>query len=215
MKKMFDWWFPDHEQHLPEWLAKVDPPVMLHGRRIYQGHKQVEVLKHCKKRRTAIDVGAHVGLWSFTLAHEFANVKAFEPVAEHRECFYENVTATNVVLHPVALGAIKDKIKIRTTPGSSGDSWVDGPGDTEMCRLDDYGFNDVDLIKIDCEGFEENVLIGALDTLLLCRPVVIVEQKRDMATRFGLEARGAVKFLQNIRYKQVREIGGDFIMVPV
>jgi len=76
------------------------------------------------------------------------------------------------------------------------------------------GLADVDFIKIDCEGYEENVLRGAIETIKRDRPVIIVEQKRDMATaRFGLEPLGAVKFLQSLGYQVAQEISGDYLMV--
>ena len=71
-----------------------------------------------------------------------------------------------------------------------------------MVTLDSLQLTEVDFIKIDCEGYEENVLRGAVETIERDRPVIIVEQKRDMATaRFGLEPLGAVKFLQSLGYK--------------
>jgi len=58
------------------------------------------------------------------------------------------------------------------------------------------------------------VLRGAAKTIEHWKPVIIVEQKRDMATRFGLQPLGAVEFLKGLGYKQAVELGGDFIMVP-
>ena len=59
------------------------------------------------------------------------------------------------------------------------------------------------------------MLRGAVETIERDRPVIIVEQKRDMATsRFGLEPLGAVKFLQSLGYKVAQEISGDYLMVP-
>lgn len=71
------------------------------------------------------------------------------------------------------------------------------PGDdVEMRTLDSFQFADVDFIKVDCEGFEENVLVGACDTILRCHPTIIVEQKRDFAVQFGLKPRGQLNCLK-------------------
>jgi hypothetical protein len=69
MKSVHGWWFPDHERHLPEWLAKVNDKA--DGRLRYQGKKLDESMKWCKQFRNAVDVGAHVGLFSFYLAQKF------------------------------------------------------------------------------------------------------------------------------------------------
>lgn len=213
MKQVLGWYWPDHEEHLIQWMKEQKPPV-INGRAAYQGLKQLAVRKHCKQFRTAIDVGAHCGLWSFNLAHWFDHVVAFEPVAAHRECFAANVKSAKVDLIPCALGAVEGYVSIETTEGSSGDSRVSGDGEIPLHRLDRFDILNVDLIKIDCEGFEENVLRGAEETIKRWRPTIIVEQKRDMATNFGLEPEGALLWLRHMSYKSVANLGGDHIMVP-
>lgn len=219
MKQKLGWWFPDHEEHLPAWMASPKGAMQINGRAAYQGKKQLAALAACSTRsqplRTAVDVGGHVGLWSFNLAPAFVHVHAFEPVAEHRACFGKNVQAPNVTLHACALGATEGSVSIHTAPTSTGDSWVKGDGDIPMVTLDSVGLEGVDFIKIDCEGYEENVLRGAVETITRDRPVIIVEQKRDMASaRFGLEPLGAVKFLLELGYRQQQELSGDYLMVP-
>lgn len=214
MKKLHGWQFPDHELHLPQWMEHPKNQVVLNGRIAYQGRKQLAARQRCKKMRVAVDVGGHIGLWSFNLANWFETVHAFEPVAEHRECFVENVRDANVCLHALALGAEPGMVSMATEQGSSGNTTVAGAGDIEMVTLDSFGLREVDFIKIDVEGYEENVLKGARETISECKPVIIVEQKRDMATRFGLQMLGAVEFLTDMGYKVAEEISGDYIMVP-
>lgn len=217
MKLAHGWYWPDHEVHLIDWVAE-NGGLVLNGRKSYQGAKQLLALRHCRSFHTAIDVGAHIGLWSFNLAQRFEMVHAFEPVAEHRECFAKNVRAEEVVLHDCALGLEEGHVRMVVTDGSSGDSKVlvgDWPGDVvEMHTLDSFGIRNVDFIKVDCEGYEENVLRGAEQTILEWKPTIIVEQKREMASRFGLQPLGAVEYLKGLGYKQVAEHGGDFVMVP-
>lgn len=82
-----------------------------------------------------------------------------------------------------------------------------------MEPLDAFGFADVSLMKLDTEGFEENVLRGGIETIRRCRPVVCVEQKREMSLKFGLKKLGAVDLLQREGYRVAQELSGDFIMV--
>lgn len=212
MKLELGWWWPDDEVEVIEWMKKHKHP--LNGRESYQGRKQDATLKHCRSFHTAIDVGGHIGLWSFNLAHAFDRVVVFEPVDRHRECFAHNVPAEKVLLYPYALGAQDGYCSIKSRPGSSGDSCVHPGRDVEMKRLDDFALTNVDLIKIDCEGYEENVLRGGEETIKAWMPTIVVEQKRDMATRFGLKPQGGVRLLEKWGYKLAEEIGGDFIMVP-
>lgn len=215
MKNDEGWYWPDTEQHMLDWMRMPKNHLPLNGRPSYQGKKQVAAINLCERRRTAIDVGAHIGMWSFNLAEAFGCVRAFEPVALHRECFALNVPQQNVVLYPLALGTAHAMVTMHTGPSSTGDTWVDpskAGGTVSMVPLDDLEFTEVDFIKIDCEGYEEHVLRGAEQTLRSWRPVVCVEQKRDMAVKFGCEPKGGVRFLESLGYVQHVEIGGDHIM---
>lgn len=217
MKFVDGWHWPDGERHMLEWIADPANRIMILERPSYQGKKQLAVLRYCSqdRRRTFVDVGAHIGLWSWNFAHWFDHVEAFEPVADHQECFAMNMSAaTNWSLQPFALGDREDKVAISRNPTSSGDSWVKGAGDIEMRTLDSFNLQGVDLIKVDCEGYEEFVLRGAAKTIARTRPVIIVEQKRDFATKFGLQPQGGVDYLKKEHaYRQAEVINGDYIMV--
>lgn len=213
---------PDGEQHLPAWMSHPkNRRDIVDGRQRYQGLKQDLAMKWCKQFRTAVDVGGHVGLWSFYLSRQFVSIHAFEPVAVHRECFAVNVTAPNVTLHACALGEKAGSVSMKTAPTSSGDSFVSGhsmlaevagPGDIPMKRLDEFDFQDVDFLKIDCEGYELFVLRGAEEMLKRCQPCVIVEQKPGHAQNFGLPETGAVSYLQSLGAVLRKEISGDFVL---
>jgi FkbM family methyltransferase len=217
MKFEDGWWFPDGEAHLPAWMADPRVRMTLNGRPAYQGQKQQAAMALCKQFRAAVDVGAHVGLWSFNLAHHFTMVHAFEPVAAHRDCFkrnvLESVATPNVALYPFALGDREGMVSIRTEPTSSGDSRVDGPGEIPIRRLDSFNLQDVDLLKIDAEGFELFILHGAEEMLARQKPVVIVEQKPGHAVKYGLGDRDAVPWLKSLGYRLERELSGDFLFV--
>lgn len=215
MKFVDGWYWPDGEQHMLEWIADPKNRLVLNDRPAYQGKKQQLALYHCapERRRTMIDCGAHIGLWSYNFAHWFNAIEAFEPVEAHRECFRQNMgNRPSPSLHPYALGDREDMVTIRVNPVSSGDSWVKGKGTVPMKTLDSFGFEDVDFIKVDAEGYEEFILRGAEFTLKHWKPVVCVEQKRDMAVKFGLKPMGAVQYLIGLGYKVVGEISGDYIM---
>ena len=212
MKLLGGNWFPDHEVHMGEWMQAPKNKIIVDGRQTYQWRKQVAALGYVKQWRTALDVGGHVGLWSCHLAKKFDHVHAFEPVAEHRACFERNVVAANLTLHAVALGAAPGKVAMWSEPGSSGNTQVRGEGDIDMSTLDSYGFEDVDFLKIDCEGYERYVLQGAVDLLARCRPVICVEQKPRVLGNFGFTSPEAVTFLQDMGATVLQHYSGDYMM---
>ena len=215
MKQHRGIWLPDHEEHLVGQLNDhrnqdpKDPTAMP----VYQRRKQILAMKYVKQHRTAVDIGAHCGLWSMNLVPLFNHVNSFEPVDEHRECFVRNVTprGTNYTLHGIALGAKEQAIRIQTVRGSSGDSHVELGGDIPMKTLDSFELEDVDFIKLDCEGYELYALQGAEKTLLRYKPCVIVEQKPGNAVQFGLGERDALPYLTSLGAVQREAFSGDFI----
>ena len=210
---LFDhWMLPDGEEHLPTWMSHQNQRV--DGRLSYQYKKYEGVMRHVSQRRVAVDVGAHCALWSFWMARDFEKVHAFEPKPEHVACWNVNMEGKdNAFLYQVALGTEERQVSLRTADTSSGDTTVvlDGFG-IPMRTLDSFGLTDVDLLKIDCEGFEAFVLEGALDTLARCKPTVIVEQKPGHGQRFGRGEHDAVKLLESLGAKKVWESSGDYVL---
>lgn len=221
------WHFPAGEAHLPAWLRKVgdwrENSATKDRRLLYQGAKYRRAISLCTNHRAALDVGGHVGLWSWQMAMDFARVWAFEPMPDHRACYELNMCDfKNWTLFPFALGekAAVVGMHVPAFQGvvneSSGGTGVDPKGEglkVEMRRLDEFALNEIDFMKIDCEGFEYFVLQGGIETLKRNKPVVIVEQKpeHDMS-KYGIETKDAVKFLQSLGARQAFEMAGDHIM---
>lgn len=217
-------WLPDGETHLTKWMTQSGEIV--DGKGTYQIKKLRAAMLHCRTTfRTAVDVGAHVGMWTMQLAKMFKFVHSFEPVAAHRECFERNLDMgggqhcllDNVELYPYALGDHEGSVSIVTAPTSSGDSRVGVGigGDIPLVKLDDFGvIKDVDFIKLDCEGYELLALKGGEQIIRRDLPTIIVEQKPGRAQTFGLPERGAVEWLGTLGYRCAQEMSGDFIMVP-
>lgn len=214
MKQCNGIWLPDKEEHLIGYAVQGE-----YGKWTYQLHKLAAAMDYVKNLRTAVDIGAHCGLWSKELTKMFNKVVSFEPVAEHRECFELNVKG-DYTLIPCALGESEGQVLLAGSENSSGDTWVRPDGDIEgvdrnfapMKRLDDFNLENVDFLKIDCEGYELYALRGGEEMLKRCKPVIVVEQKPGKARRFGLEDTEAVDYLRSIGYKFRQEISGDYIM---
>lgn len=100
-RSAYGWVLPRSDKHFAGYLAKA-PKV--EGRRMYQPEHIHESLALCPLRRVAVDVGAHVGFWSYYLALAFDSVHAFEPARFMCQCFEQNVRSKNVTLHRIALG---------------------------------------------------------------------------------------------------------------
>jgi FkbM family methyltransferase len=216
MKQIKGWWCPDYDDDLQN---NIGPPEFA-GRMTYQFDAFAYAFPRIKRFRHALDIGAHIGLWSHVLARCFTWVTAFEPVKTHADCFAANVLqgCDNVLLHEVALGekdadvtmALKKpwsvKARIHTNeqlPTVSG----------KLMRLDSlWQLSDIDLIKIDCEGYELFTLRGGEEIIKRDKPFMIVEQKPPNTSRYGIPDKAGVDLLQSWGAKVLHERGGDYFM---
>ncbi len=210
-------WLPAGETHLQ---AHIEQGEAFDGKGTYQLRKLRAALSLVPqtRRRMALDVGAHVGLWTRPMAGAFSQVFAFEPVPHHADLWHRNVEHGNATLFRVALGPHDGTLRLHLERGNSGathhDAKREGGVTVPQMALDSYDLGEVDFLKIDCEGAEEGVLRGGERTIRRNLPLVVVEQKYDHAERAGFGRLGAVKLLESWGYKAQSVIAGDYIMAP-
>lgn len=172
------------------------------------------------KRCVALDIGGHVGLWSRVLAHHFKRVVALEPLpALHPHFRFNTADCENVRLIECAAGMENGEIDLLTVAENSGNGRVAITGETgphifraQVVRIDSLNMHDVDFIKIDVEGWEHPVIMGAQRTITRDHPVIVVEQKPGHAERFGMTRTAAVEQLKVWGYAIAWERSGDFCM---
>ena len=127
-----------------------------------------------EKNLTVIDAGANYGDSSIWWSKKFgARVIAFEPLERVFNILEENIALNkaDVKAYNVALGNGEE-----ISGSSDGNTFYSG-GDITIRseKLDNYSFERVDLLKIDVEGFEMDVLIGAENTIRQFKPRIIIE----------------------------------------
>jgi len=199
-------WFPDNDEHFICHIGE-------HGQ--YQYKQRRKAIGWCAQKRTVIDVGAHIGLWARQFCEEFDNVILFEPNQDVIPCLRKNLEQhDNWSLHEVAVGNSIGFVRLEIAKESNTGSvmaHIDTSG-IPLIRLDDVVDNDdVDLIKIDVEGFELRVLEGAEQTLLRCRPVIVFEEKRGNLARAKMEGKGCREFLESLGFTFRKKVVSECI----
>ena len=214
MFEYMNWWFPDGETHFPEMLDKGITKGGPKGE--YQWQARNKSLKYVKNKRLALDIGANVGLWSRSLTKHFDQVIAFEPVSIFRDCLNKNVKSTNFKVMSVALGNKETTANMNITEGNTGHTHIDpasiGTGNIQVITLDSLNLNNVDYIKLDCEGFEFRVIQGAEQTIKRCQPVIVVEQKPHDAYSDQYTQHAAVELLQSWGLEKLDNHNDDWIL---
>jgi FkbM family methyltransferase len=212
MYQAHGWWFPDQDTHFAEMIGKH---IKKGGGPVYQERVRRRSLAHCLQRGVALDIGANVGLWSQELCAVFQQVIAFEPVADFRACLLKNVTAQNLDLRNCALGSQDTTINMVITQENTGHSHVDvgtvGQGTIPMWRLDSLDLPAIDYIKIDCEGYEKNILLGAERTVRSNRPIMVVEDKKHKDVGHH-DTEGALELLQSWGACVLEQVNNDVIV---
>lgn len=192
---------------------------------------QLELLEQIlNKESVFIDAGANQGEFSVAAARLVlqGTVIAFEPVREYRERLLENSRLnafTNIRIFPVALGESEGLLPIYDAQ----DTYSDGTRNEGLptlfssehrChlreivpvqRLDDIlqelGVSRVDVIKLDIEGSEWMALRGAVRTLELYRPTLILEIGRETCLAAGYEPEALAQWLGDQKYRLETIIG--------
>lgn len=186
---------------------------LVDGRLTYQYSHLVRALREvpASRNRIAVDVGAHVGLWSMHLTKVFSAVVAFEPVRDLAAIYPYNVNMDVAVLHQVGLSDHEGTARIHRSLENTGHNIILPHGELIHTKpLDAYGLPHCDFIKIDVEGHELAVLKGAERTLKRFRPIICMEHN-GLETQNGGRRGEAVDYLLSLGAKFECSVGADVV----
>jgi FkbM family methyltransferase len=159
--------------------AKLAPPTINFNRWHHFFIDEINryYLDENSPRRTAIDVGASVGMMSLPFAKYYEQVCSFEINPAIRHCFEENTKAvSNITMYNCGLSSANANLNVRIET-FSGITHIDPDGDITLPvrKLDAFNFENVDLIKYDVEGHEIEAILGSKKTIARWKPLIIVE----------------------------------------
>jgi len=144
----------------------------------------------CDKEKTAIDIGANMGAYSYYMRKFSRHVIAFEPNSELWSDLHR-LLGRDFRIESVALSNRVGRSTIRIDRTNTGVATIEEKNDlrcvkdksivvekvVEVRTLDSFEFSDVAMIKIDVEGHEEAVVGGAMRTIQRCRPSLLIESE--------------------------------------
>jgi FkbM family methyltransferase len=155
------------------------------------GEVEMHLVKHlCDPKRDAIDVGANCGGYVHFMLPCARRVHAFEPISEFQADLLRKFGANpHFNLWPIGLSDDAARLDL-FIPRING-TLVHGCAtaspqaaraypecdkvNIRLDALDDLFYGDVGFIKIDVEGHELKVLLGAKETIQKCQPRILVE----------------------------------------
>lgn len=193
-----------------------------------------------KKSNTILDIGAHAG--SHTIMYKSINPKAvihcFEPQINMYGLLKHNILKNNlqdVYAHNCALankqtettltGKISDGAAVNMDIHYGGSIYSNlggikiGSGGEKVntITIDSLNLDSCDFIKMDVEGFEPIVLLGAIETIKKFKPIILFENNSqrisdDVLKEFDVdkEQYDTIKILKDIGYSDINLIDNNY-----
>lgn len=152
----------------------------------YEDKYRQAILTHLPNKRTFIDVGANVGIWSLPMSKHFKKTVSYEPSKQNIECIKVNVP-TGIDLREKAVADFAGEAEFHQAGKNCGDGKLIREGlnisisyKVPVVKLDDEDLTEVDLVKIDTQGWELDVLKGMKSIIENQRPWVMIEINEDI-----------------------------------
>lgn len=155
-----------------------------------------------------LDIGSAYGYHALRAAALCKEVVSFEPQRILWGCQRSSMRAngiSNVRVLNKAVGEVDgfvrlDAIDYGGVSNLCNLSVGEGGASVPCTRIDSLDLSRVDLIKIDVQGYEERVLLGALNTLSTCRPVLAVEFESVHLVKFGSDSGKLASLIREAGY---------------
>ncbi len=212
------------------YLDSINDAIKSPLRKGYQWEPHIVDLikKHTVPGTLALDIGAHIGTQTLALAKavgDSGHVLAFEPQPKIFRELFLNMHLNgmkNVSFFWAGVGSHEGKVELSPfTNGNEGGTGLYGGTGTfvQLMTIDSLRLENVSLVKIDVEGKENEVLAGAKETILRCRPVILIEIMggHDVATatqEVREKIQETIRILENMKYTVKKIQTHDYLALP-
>lgn len=161
------WLWPVEDIWAWKWLNKI-------------GHFDlpIQISKFLSSTDLVIQAGGNCGLYPKQYSKIFNKVVTLEPDSRNFFCLCENVKEDNVIKYQKALGDKHSFVMLDTNPRwnetNTGALKISGDGTIEQITIDSLNLAP-SLIHLDIEGFEGPTLVGAQETIIKYKPLIVLE----------------------------------------
>lgn len=186
-----------------------------------------------KSNWTVCDIGANIGVFTIQLANKCRKVYSFEPQKNIYNLLLNNINLnklTNVTAWSYAL--FNKDCQMKIADQSKQDGWVGDISDenkitsfgsisleenelgTIKCKKLDNLINEkIDFIKIDAEGADISIILGAEKLINKYRPIIIFEYNEQLSkANFNTDMNSLNNIIKNNNYKLSKLEEGNWIL---
>jgi len=195
-------------------IRSVPFMVLAHG--FYEPFQADILVELGNRSKTFADIGANMGFYSLALCSVNLDLQtyAFEPNPKVYNTLNLNsklnYLTSRITSYNLGLSSTNDKVLMFEPPfsGTGAASLRNQHSEegsplefqVEVRKLDDFELSKLDLIKIDVEGSEYHVLLGASEKIFLDKPTICVELLRKWMKPFGHRPQDFVDKLLSLNY---------------
>jgi len=164
--------------------------------------------------RNIIDVGANFGYHTVFFSKVASHVYSFEPQIQNYKLLQNNIklnNLNNVTIYNNACGDEITDVNLPIMP-SNIKNWNMGDftpniiynglnySSTKSIVLDDMNYENIDLIKIDVQGWEKKVLQGLTALITNNKPIMIVEFEEHQLKKTNCSSKELFDYIRNLNY---------------
>ncbi len=186
-----------------------------------QGEPINKLVSLCKAGDCVIDIGCNIGYVVMNMASRIGpkgKAYGFEPNPVTFEKLMGNLKLNNfpnINVNQAALGNVEGLVEpVNIVENNLGRSTVKVVSNSDhnltspIFTLDSFceriGLSQLNIVKIDVEGYEQNVLLGGLKTIEKFRPVLFIEISYENLQQQDSTPAGIIKLLNHFGYSFVR-----------
>jgi len=160
------WWWPKNDEGA--WVGPSKDWIGLKNS-----------FQYLKSRKVVVQAGGNCGLYPRLLSEVFERVYTFEPDIFNFHFLNRNCQKENIIKINAALGEMNKLVGTsRSGFGSENCGSFTTKDDISLIpvfTIDQLALDYCDMIMLDCEGYEPNIIVGAMDTISKYRPVITLE----------------------------------------
>lgn len=196
-----NWWWPKHDIACWKYLSRrKDVPK--------------NVASYTEKKRVVVQAGGNAGMYVKMYEDIFDTVYTFEPDPINFYCLTKNTTS-RVIKFQGCLGNVPNFVnlsydEIHHKKPNSGGYRVKGNGNIPTLILDNLTLPVIDLIHLDIEGFEKFALLGAVETIKRCKPIIALELN-GLAEKYNHTNNDVKILMTSLGYSKIGMVDDDSI----
>lgn len=169
---------------------------------------------------TVLDIGANIGTHTAFYARYANIVFAFEPNPMAFECLkYNTIKYLNCFVYPSAVANYNGHVDMVSCGTNYGAAYTIPGSEVPCITIDSLHLDSCNYMKIDVEGDELAVLLGAKETIAKYKPVMCIECNEHTLVRKGMSGQTLIDHIHKLGYTTTphdpRNICSDLICLPV